>query len=213
MPEVMFGKYVHLKRGIITAYESFSVRKDGEWRAACGKNTVGPGDCVNFGIEAALDEAWRVAGLEAKLKTRSFDISSSYRWCAGGWGGVVSKTGQNARDCHIPMVEGLEVCCPLAFFDGLLFLRLSLPRASQIRIELLEVQADSLETVQTYRIIERLDDELVQWRGQSVSASRYRVTDPFGEMEGVWVHPRGACLWRRTAKGEELYRLLEFSKS
>ncbi|HVA65846.1 MAG TPA: hypothetical protein VNK24_02840 [Elusimicrobiota bacterium] len=213
MLEAMSGKYVHLRRGIITAYESFSVRKDGEWKAACGKNTVGPEYPANFMIETALDETWRVSALEAKLKTRSREISSSYRWCAGGWGGGVSETGRNARDCHIPMVEGLEVCCPLAFFDGLLFRRLGLLAASQIRIELLEVQEESLETVQTYRIIERLEDEPAQWRGQNVSASRYRITDPFGEMEGVWVHPRGACLWRRTAGGEERYRLMEFSEA
>jgi len=209
----MSGKYVHLQRGIITACESFSVRESEGWRTACVKNAAGPEKPVNFAIEAVLDEAWRIAELEARLRTRSFEISSSYRWRAGGWGGVVSKSGQSARDCHIPMAEGLEVYCPLAFFDGLLFRRLNLPAASQIRIELLEVREEGLETIQTYRIIERLDDEPARWCGQSLIASRYRITDPAGEVEGVWVHPGGACLWRRTAEGDERYRLLELSKA
>ncbi len=111
------------------------------------------------------------------------------------------------------MVEGLELSCTLAFFDGLLFRRLGLPPASQVRAELLGFETESLETVQTYRIIERLDDERVRWSGQDIAAGRYRVTDPSGVTEAVWVHPEGLCLFRRAEDGGERYRLLGPNKA
>ncbi|MDE1977613.1 MAG: hypothetical protein KGL04_02820 [Elusimicrobia bacterium] len=213
MPEAISGEYVHLNRGIIVSRERFEAREDDGWKVSCALDSADSEKPEHVEIRAVLARDWRILGLEARRKTAALEISASCQWREGGWSTVIFRGGHSSRDFHIPMVEGLELSCPLAFFDGLLFRRLGLPQASQVRAELLEFETGTMETAQAHKIIERLDDERVRWCGQGVAAARYRVTDASGETQAVWVHPEGLCLFRRAEDGRERYRLLGPNKA
>ena len=102
--------------------------------------------------------------------------------------------------------------CPLAFFDTLLLNQLNLLPLSQRRIEFLQVQPDSLDTVQTHQILERLEDASLSWEGQSVPVRCYRTVDSFEKQERLWTNREGICLLRGAAPDSQVsYRLLTLS--
>ena len=159
-------------------------------------------------VSARFDDSWRIGSMKLEQGGRS----ASYGWDEDSWVGSIG--GGAARQVAIPMVGDLDADCPSALFDFVFLMRAALPPLSQRRIELLRVQPQTLETEQTYQIVERLPDAELPWDSVRLPMRRYRLTDDAGRQELLWTREDGLCLRRAAADGtEDRYRLVEGLKA
>lgn len=164
-------------------------------------------------IQARVSRDWQVLALRFENMSRegSKICSADYRWEGDAWFGRIRTFQDESHDVSWPMSGRVQPAFRAAVFDAFLINHLALGLYASKRVELLEIQEDSLQMVQTHGIWDHLEGSTRKTSLGEMEADCYRRVDPCRGVSWIWVGPRGFVVEASWEDGCA-WRLVEFSK-